>query len=144
MTLYDTNTAIGSATCMGNTVGSTAGTAQIMPTQDLSAGTHTITAKQRSSTGIVSLVSTALSLTIDTTPLTITLQKASVQSDPATSPAIRFAAAMSASIVASSLTCSDIIVTNGTCTSITSLSQNTYTITITATAPGAVNIIIPA
>ena len=50
VTFYDANTLIGTTTCMGNTVGSTVGTAQIMPTRDLSSGTHTITAKQMSST----------------------------------------------------------------------------------------------
>ncbi len=142
VTFYDANTLIGSTTCMGNTGGSTVGNAQFIPTQNLSAGTHTLTAKQKSSTGVISLASNALVLTIDTAPITITIQKSSTQSDPATSPDIRFTATTSSTIVTSSLTCSDVIVKNGTCTSITPLSQNIYTINISATQPGVVSVLV--
>jgi uncharacterized repeat protein (TIGR02543 family) len=123
--MYDNATLIGTASCVANTT-------QILPIQPLSTGVHSITAKQIIN-GITSAASGALTLSIDTAPLNVTLARAADQSEPATSSTIKFTATFSRPIDANSFICSDVTVTNGVCNTVVLLSGNTYTINITAT-----------
>lgn len=134
--LYDgTGTApIGASPCV-------ASTAQIMPAQPLSAGVHTLTAKQIIN-GTTSATSNPLSVTIDTTPLTVSLSKASSQIEPATSTTIQFTATFNRAIDPNSFVCSDITVVNGTCNTITAVSSTVYTLTVIATNQGQVKVTI--
>ncbi len=134
--LYDgTSTApIGASPCV-------ASTAQIMPAQSLSAGTHVLVAKQIMN-GTTSATSGPLSVTIDTTPLTVSLSKASSQIEPATSSTIQFTATFNRAIDPNSFICSDVTVVNGTCSTITALSSTAYTITVVATTQGQVRVTI--
>lgn len=124
--LYDgTSTApIGASPCVANT-------AQIMPSQPLSSGVHTLTTKQIIN-GTTSATSSALTVTIDTAPLTVSLSKANTQTDPATSSTIQFTATFNRAIDPNSFVCSDVTVVNGTCTSVTAVSDTVYTITVAA------------
>lgn len=101
-----------------------------------------LTAKQSTSAGITSAASGVLTLTVDTTPLNVTLARAPEQSEPATTSTIKFTATFDRSIDTNSFICSDVTVVNGTCTSVTLLSGNVYLITVTATAQGQVKVIL--
>lgn len=114
-------------------------TAFFMPDSPLADGVYSFTAKQTIN-GITSPVSGALTLTIDTAPLNITLAKATGQDDPTTSSTIRFTATFSRPIDPTSFICSDVTVTNGACGSIALVSGNVYTITVTAAAQGVVTV----
>ncbi len=132
--LYDSTTLIGTAPCMADT-------AQILPLQPFSSGVHSLTAKQ-SINGTTSATSGALSLTIDTAPLTVVIARAAEQSEPATSSTIKFTATFNRAIDANSFICSDVTVVNGSCTNIALLGNNAYMVTVTATAQGIVKAIL--
>lgn len=74
--LYDGTSLIGTAPCV-------ASTAQIVPAQPFSSGTHTLSATQNNGP-LTPVTSGTLALTIDTAPLTVSITKASEQTDPAT------------------------------------------------------------
>jgi len=93
---------------------------------------------------VSSPASSALTITIDTTPLNVTITKANAQADPTANSAIQFVATFSRPIDTNSFVCSDITVIKGTCTSVTLISGSTYSISITATSPGVTRAIMYA
>jgi hypothetical protein len=136
VSFYDNTTIlIGTSSCMGNS-------AQMIPVLPLSAGVHSLSTKQTSSAGFVSPASAALALTIDTAPLTVTVTKKDTQASPTSNATIAFIATFSRAIDTNSFVCSDVTVTNATCTSVTLVSGYIYTINVTATSPGVIRAII--
>lgn len=123
--LYEDSTLLATASCMANS-------AQLIPIQPLSHGVHILTTKQILNNS-VSAASSPLTVTIDTTPLTVTLARANTQTEPANSSTIQFTATFSRPIDVTSFVCSDITVINGECQTITAISSTVYTITIIAT-----------
>ncbi len=69
-------------------------TAFFMFSQSLTAGTYEFTAKQTIN-GLISAASSPLTVTIETAPLTVTLARATNQTDTTTSSTIQFAATFS-------------------------------------------------
>jgi hypothetical protein len=94
VTLYADGTAIGSATATGaSTTITTTGSFT------LTDGTHAITAKQSGVANVAtSLASSALSVTIDTTPPTVTVNQGVGQADPTSTSPIAFSAVFSENV----------------------------------------------
>jgi Concanavalin A-like lectin/glucanases superfamily/Bacterial Ig-like domain len=100
--LYKDYFNIGSGLCIG-------GIASITSTK-LPAGSHNITARQVDLAGNISPASTTLAITILNTPLSVTIDQASMQVDPGSSP-VKFTTVFSQPIDASSFDLSDIFLT---------------------------------
>ncbi len=83
-------------------------------------------------------ISVAHSTIIPITLLSVTIDQAVGQIDPTSNPTIIFMAEFSESVQSGTVDCTDISVTNGSCTSVVDVSSTMYTVNVTGATSGVV------